>query len=64
MLAADAQTLLRIGNSIVFRLRITQNDVLKLVHAGVGEHQRGVTLDDHRCRGHDLMSFTLEKFFK
>ena len=61
MFAADAQAFLRVGAAARFGVAGAQDDVLPLVHAGVGKHQRGVVLDDHRCRGHDGVAFRLEK---
>ena len=62
--SAYAKTLLRVGNTLVFRRMVAQYDVFKLVHACIGKHQRRVILDDHRCRRHNLMSFRLEKLNK
>ena len=61
MLARYAQTFLRIGRTRILARRITQKDVLELVHARIGEHQRGVALDDHRRRRNDVMALALEK---
>ena len=57
MLAADAQTFLRVGDARPFGRLVAQDDVFELVHAGVGEHQRGVVFYDHRGRRHDLVPF-------
>ena len=64
VLSAHAQTLLRIGLPATLGLGIAQNDVLKLVHAGVGEHQRRVVLDDHRRRRHNQVAMRLEKLLE
>ena len=61
MLAAHAQTLLRVSHTTVFCRLIAKDDILKLVHAGVGKHQRRVILDYHRGRRHDMVAFALEK---
>ena len=48
--AAGADALLRIGGALVGPVAGAEEDVLELVHAGVGEQQRrvvgGTTLDD------------------
>ena len=53
VLTANAQTLLCIGSTTWLWVACTQDDIFPLVHAGVGEHQRRVVLDNHRSRGHD-----------
>ena len=53
VLAAHAQALLRVGPAARFGVALAQYDVLPLVHAGVGEHERGVVLHHHRGRGHN-----------
>ena len=64
VLARNAQTFLRIGRTRILAGGVAQEDVLELVHARVGEHQRGVALDDHRGRRHDSMPFRLEEVEK
>ena len=64
VLARHAQALLGIGRTRIFAGRIAQKDVLELVHARIGEHQRGVALHDHRRRRHDHMAFALEEVEK
>ena len=64
VLAAHSQTLLRIGRTRIRRRGIAQEDVLELVHAGVGEHQRRVILDHHRGRRHDGVSLGCEEIEK
>ena len=49
VLAAGAETFLGICHTAVLWNGIAENDVLELVHARIGEHERGVVLDDHRC---------------
>ena len=61
VLAAHAQAFLRVGLSAAFRFGVTENDILELVHAGIGEHERGVVFDHHRCGGHDEMSFRFKE---
>ena len=64
VLARNAQALLGVGRTRIFAGRIAQEDILELVHARVGKHQRGIPLDDHRCRGHDHMALALEEVQK
>ena len=64
VLARNAQAFLRIGRTRIFAGSVAQEDVLELVHARVGEHQRGVALDNHRGRRHDSMPFRLEEVEK
>mgnify|MGYP002508068485 CR=1 FL=1 len=64
VLAADAQTLLRVGNTRIFWSHSAKDDVLELVHARVGKHQRGVVFDYHGRGWHDVMAFGTEKFLE
>ncbi len=48
VLSAYPQALLRVCCTRVRGLGIAEENVLELVHAGVGEHQRRVILDHHR----------------
>ena len=64
VLARHAQALLRVGRARILAGRIAQEDVLELVHARVGEHQRGVSLDDHRGRRHDHVALRCEEVQK
>ncbi len=48
VLAAGAHALLRRGGAVVVALLQAEEDVLELVHAGVGEQQRGVVGRDER----------------
>ena len=64
VLARHAQALLGIGRTRIFAGRVAQKDVLELVHARIGEHQRGVALHDHRRRRHDHMALALEEVEK
>ena len=61
VLAADAEAFLRIAGTGIGCIGIAEEDVLELVHAGVGEHEGGVVLDDHGCAGHHLVLLALEK---
>ena len=56
VLAAHAEALLTVGRPGELGGGIAQEDVLELVHARVGEHQRGVVLDDHGGRRHHRVS--------
>ncbi len=49
VLSADPEALLRIRRPFHLRHGVAQKYVLELVHSGVGEHQRRVVLDHHRC---------------
>jgi len=60
VLAADAEALLAVGGPWPLALLVAKEDVLELVHAGVGEHQRRVVLDDHRRAGHHMMAFAFK----
>ena len=62
MLARHPQAFLRIGNARIFCRSIAQKNIFKLVHASIGEHQRGIVLDNHGCRGHNLMLPLGKKF--
>ena len=64
VLARYAKTLLRIRHTGVFGRAVAEENILELVHAGVGEHQRRVVLYDHRCRRHDGMLLASEKIQK
>ena len=59
--SAYAKAFLRVSNSFVFRRVVAQNDIFKLVHSRIGEHQRGVILNHHRGRRHYLVTFTFEE---
>ena len=63
VLAAYAQTLLRVGPTAWLGVLGTQYDIFPLVHTGIGKHQRRVVLDYHRGRRNDNVSFRLEEFF-
>ena len=47
VLATDTQALLRVTYSRVLCRTVAKEDVLELVHSGIGEHQRRVVLDYH-----------------
>jgi hypothetical protein len=56
VLAADAHDLLRRGGARVVALLAAEEDVLELVHPGVGEEQRRVVVRDERRAGHDAVA--------
>ena len=64
VLAAYAQALLAVGTAARFGVAGSQDDVLPLVHTGIGEHQGRVVLHYHRGRGHNLMSLGLKEFLE
>lgn len=49
VLTAYAEALLCVCCTGELGRRVAKEDVLELVHSGVGEHKRRVILDDHRC---------------
>ena len=51
VLAAHAEAFLRIRSTVVSGLCITQEYILELVHAGIGEHEGRIVLHYHRSRG-------------
>ena len=61
VLAAGADAFLRGGGAGVVALLGAEEDVLELVHAGVGEEQRGVVGGDERGGVHAAMLFAFEK---
>ncbi len=64
VLSAHSQAFLRVRRTRVRRGGVTEEDVLELVHTGVGEHQRRVILDHHRGRRHDGVSLGCEEIEK
>ena len=64
VLTGNAQTLLAVGLTAAFGFGISEDDVLELVHAGIGEHERRVVLDDHRCRRNNKVALLLEKLYE
>ncbi len=53
--ATHTKALLGVGYPWVLHRGVAQDDILELVHTGIGEHQGGVILDDHGCRWHNLV---------
>jgi len=64
VLAADAQALLAVGHARAGDGAVAQYHVLELVHARVGEHQRGVVFNHHRGRRHYLVALGAEKLLE
>ena len=60
VLAADAQTLLRVGNTPPLGVLVAQDNILELVHTRIGKHERGVILDNHGSRRHDMVAMLLK----
>ena len=55
VLPGNTQTFLGIRHPGCLRTHIPQNYIFKLIHPGIGEHQRGVSLDHHGCRWYYCM---------
>ena len=64
VLAGDAETFLRVGYTAVLGGTVAEDDVLKLIHAGVGKHKGRVVLDYHRGRGYYTVSFLTKEFLE
>ena len=64
VLAAYTETLLRVSTTARLGILGTEDDIFPLVHTGIGEHQCGVVLDDHRCRGYDGVTLFSEKLLE
>ncbi len=64
MLATDTQAFLAVGNPRPLRRFVAEDNILELIHARIGEHQRGVILDNHRGRRNNLMPLALEKLLE
>ena len=60
VLAAHAEALLGIGDTTPLGFFITQDNVLELVHTGIGKHEGGIVLDHHRGRRHNVMPMLLK----
>ncbi len=59
--AGDAKAFLAIADAAVGYGDVAEDDVLELVHACVGEHERWVALYDHWGRGDDLVTLRTEE---
>ena len=64
VLTTDAKTLLRVGYASILGNAITQNNILKLIHTGIGKHQSRVVLNHHWRRRHNLVTFILKKLLE
>ena len=64
MLAAHTQTLLRVRLPPALRCSITQDNVLKLIHACIRKHQRRVVLHDHGSRWHNQVLLAFKELFE
>jgi len=65
MLAAGTHAFLAAGGAWAGWLLDAGEDIFKLVHACIGEHQRGVVMRYQRRRGHNFMPLAckvIEKF--
>ena len=60
--AAGAHAFLAGGGAFVFAGFEAEENILELVHAGVGEKQRGIVRWDERRAAHDFMAALFEKF--
>ena len=60
VLAAGPHTALGRGGSAVMAGIAAQEDILELVHAGIGEQQRGVVVGDQGAGGHHLVALSAE----
>ncbi len=64
MLATGADAFLRSGGAPVFTGFQTLKDLFELVHARVGEHERGVVARHERTAGHDAVPASLKEVEK
>ena len=64
VLTAHAQAFLRVGHAAALGFDVAENDVLELVHTGVGEHQRGIVLDHHRGGGNNQVIVLFKEAFE
>ena len=61
VLTRNTKAFLGVGNPVILYRRITQEQILKLIHPRIGEHQGRIVLYYHGCRGHYFMLFAAEK---
>ena len=61
VLARYAQAFLAVGHAFRFRNPVAEDDVLELVHTGVGKHQGRVILEHHRRRRHNLVALVFKE---
>ena len=60
--AACAHAFLGGGGAFVIALFQAEEDVFELIHAGVGEEQRGIAVGHERAAAHDAMTVVFEEF--
>lgn len=53
VLSGNAQAFLSVGDARLGYRTIAQKEILELVHARIGEHERRVVLHHHGRAGHD-----------
>ena len=61
VLAAGADAFLAGGGAVVVALLEAEEDVLELIHAGVGEEERGIVGGDERRAAHDFVAALFEE---
>ena len=61
VLAAGADAFLAGGGAVVVALLEAEENVLELIHPGVGEEQRGIVRGDERGAAHDAVAALLEE---
>ena len=61
VLAAGADAFLASGGAVVVALLEAEENILELVHAGVGEEQRGIVGGDERRAAHDFVAALFEE---
>ena len=61
MLTTDTQALLRVRHTSIFDRVVTQDDVLKLIHACIGKHQCRVVFDYHRSTRYNMVPLRCHK---
>ena len=64
VLAADPDALLAVGHSRIIGLLQAQEDVLELVHPGIGEQQRRVANRHNRSAWDEMVALVFEKVNK
>jgi len=64
VLAAGADAFLRRSRSVVAALFKAEENILELVHSGVGEEQRGIAVRNKRAATDAAMAFALKELKK
>src|ERR1700690_1872504 len=62
VLAARANAFLARGGALIVAIFEAEENILELVHAGVGEEERGVVRRDERTAAHGAVAALLEEF--